>query len=159
MSADRQLPALRAELRPSLQLAVLLAVAHLAAMTIAIVFIPRLEWAGAAGALIATSGLWSIRRHALLRHRGSIVAFELKGENDCALLLRDGVWLQAVVLRSSYVTHGLIVLNLRVAGKLARRHVVILPATLPGEVRRRLRVRLRWSRPETPTDETPVPPL
>jgi toxin CptA len=146
MSGERQAPALRIELRASLRLAMILAVAHVAAIAIAARVLPNSAWMLGLCAVLVLNGGWTIWRHALLRYPGSIVALEFRGEGECSVRLRRGEWLQCRILPATYATPLLIVLNLKHARSWFRRYVVLFPDSIPMEVHRRLRVRLRWSK-------------
>ena len=138
---------LRIAIGPSRILAVVLAVAHLAAL--AVTFIVTLPaWARF---LIATtimvSGTWSICRAALQRSANAIVELEVGEGGHISCRTRDSQRREGEVLSSSFISPWLTVLNLRLAGAARARHVVILPDNVEKDTFRRLRVLLKWSQP------------
>lgn len=135
---------LRVHLKPSLYLVVALTATHAGA---AAVLIPlsmpiwaKLAIAGAIGASLVQT-LW---REALLKSGTSLVAVELRGASSLAVQTRNGQWHDARLLGTTYVTPLLTVLNLKLAGRLMARHVVIVPDNTDADDFRRLRVLLRW---------------
>jgi len=127
-------------------LAAVLVIGHAAAIAVAAAALPNSVWTLGLHGAIVLNGAWATWRHALLRHPGSVIALELRGEPGCNLRLQSGAWLECEILPSSYVTPQLIVLNLARDGSRFRRHVVIFPDSIAPDVHRRLRVRLRWMR-------------
>lgn len=136
---------MRIELRPSFQLVAVLACAHLAAAGLCIYVLPFWWWGLAVCGAFALAAFWTVRRHALLLHADSVVGFELAGEEGCELRLRNGQGIAARMLPSTYVALWLIVLDLEIPGRRLRRRAVIWPDSLPEDLLRRLRVRLRWT--------------
>ena len=128
-------------------LAVVLAVAHFAALAATlIVILPT--WASILiAATIVVSGVWSIGRSALQRSASAIVELEVGEGGRISCRTRDGQWHESEVLFSSFISPRLTVLNLRVAGSARAKHLVIVPDNVEKDAFRRLRVLLKWSRP------------
>ncbi|MCC6531473.1 MAG: hypothetical protein IT531_02905 [Burkholderiales bacterium] len=145
-AAARSIPRLEIELRASYILAGLLAAAHCAAFAVAVAGLQRLELIGAAALALLGQACWSIRRHALLHAPRAIVHLDCRGEDRCIAWRRDGTRVQYRIRASSYVTRYLTVLHLRRPGERRSCHVVLLPDSMPADLMRRLRVRLRWMR-------------
>lgn len=134
------------ELKPSYRLAALLAAAHgLAAGGVAATDLPlavRLLLV----TVLAASCARSILHAALLRTRDAIVALEWNGEGEVNFRTRDGLWREARLAGSTFVSPMLTVLNLRPPGLRRMRHAVLMGDSAGGDEYRRLRVRLQWER-------------
>lgn len=74
----------------------------------------------------------------------SLVALRLHDDCGCEFQTRAGVWHEAALLGSSFVSPYLAVLNLRPASGRIAKHLVILPDAVDSEDFRRLRVWLKW---------------
>ena len=135
---------IRVRLRASLKLAVLLTVAHVAAIASfwPLAVAPSIKLAFGAIAL-ASCGFFLLR-DALLRLSGSVIAIELAEEGACVLTDRAGRERKGAVLGDSFVSSFLTVVRCRLIGQRRRRSVVIFPDAVDGEEFRRLRVWLRW---------------
>lgn len=153
----RTLPVLRVGMRPSFELALVLAGTHLSAVAISLYALAHSVAVAVACSVILLNASWVIARHALLWHRGSVVEIELTAEDMCVLRARDGVALAGKVLPSTHVTLWLIVLNVGVAGRYFPHRVVIWRDSLPPQELRRLRVRLRWSWTDTASEHRHAP--
>ena len=131
-------------LQPSRRLSFALSVAH--AIAIAVLFATTLPTAlkAALAACIAVSLVRSLRRHALLRARSSILSMRVLNDGALFLKRRQGESVRATVLGTSYVSASLTVLNLRIIGRRLVEHVVIVPDNIDPEAFRQLRVLLRW---------------
>lgn len=140
--------ALDVRLRVSYRLAAVLTLAHAGAMALLWPLPPALL--AAAGAAIALSFVSAVRRTALLTSSKAIVALQLSEDDGVSFQTRQGVWHAARVLPSSFVMPELTILNLRCDGTGRVRHVVLMSDSASADVYRRLRVRLRWSRPAVP---------
>lgn len=136
---------LRIALKPSACLAGLLIGAHLAAAAAVLPLDLPHGVKLALLILLVTSlahGLWC---HVLLKARTACIGIEVgKKGAHAALRTRDGVWHEAQVLATTYVSPRLSVLNFRLNDGNAVRHVLILPDSGHTEEIRRLRVFLRW---------------
>jgi hypothetical protein len=140
----------RASLVPSRRLAAVLSLVHAAAVgAIVPLDMPLAIKIGLVLAVVV-SLVHSIRRHSLLRSKRSVIAIEVSDRHAAAIQGRDGVWHDARILGSSYVTAQLTMLNLRVTGERLARHVLVIPGNVDEEEFRRMRVRLRWSRALAP---------
>jgi toxin CptA len=135
---------LRIDIRRSRQLALLLGAVHAAALALALA--AGLPWwaNGLMAVTVVASAARAIALHAWHSLRASLVALELS--DDCTLKVQDhrGEWRDAGLLRSSFVTPRLTVLNLRLDGARLARHIIIVPDRVDAEAFRRLRVLLRW---------------
>lgn len=137
---------MRVELKPSYRLAALLAAGHgLAAGCVAATDLP-LAVRVALVALLAASCARALLHAALLRTRDAIVALEWNEEGAVNFRTRDGVWREARLAGSSFVSPALTVLNLRTPGRRHLRHAVLMGDSAGREEYRRLRVRLQWER-------------
>ena len=131
-------------LRPSYLLALLLVVMH--ALALASAWLVPLALAAKIGvAVVLVSSLaLSLQQHMWRAGKRSVRAIRLTGECDVSLQGRDGVWLETIILPSSFISPYLTVLNLSVEGEKRARHVVLLPDAMDTEQFRQLRVWLRW---------------
>ena len=150
---------LRIAIGPSRLLAAVLGIAHIAALVVTVV-VALATWVKLLIAMaLVTSGTWSILRSALRRGPSAIVEVEVEAGGRISCRTRDGSWREGQVLSSSFVSPWLTVLNLRVAGAIRARHLVILPDNVEKDAFRRIRVQLRWSQPAPeggrPSEETP----
>lgn len=135
---------LRIEIGRSRQLAGLLLAIHVAAFALLVtIALPSWEMVFA-GMVFIASAARTLLLHPWQRLPRSIVALEIS--DDCKLTTRDlnGVWRDAVLQPSSFVTPYLTILNLRHTEERFIRSVVILPDRIQPDVFRRLRVWLRW---------------
>ena len=131
---------------PSLMLAVVLGVAHLAAAAL-LLMVPL---PGAVKALlslaICISLIYFLARDALLHAPHAIVALDVRDNGTVSLQTRRGEWVECDVLDSSYVAARLTVVNFRPRGGGTPRHVVLVPDNVDPRDYRRLRMWLRWKR-------------
>lgn len=135
---------IRLALRPSRQLAAVLAVAGIAAC-FAIALLPLPPWQQLALALlIATAGIYHVAKDALLRMSGSVVALEVTSEGVLRFQSRAGAWCDATVRGDSFVTPWLTVLNLTEPERRLAKRAILLSDSGDAEMLRRLRVWLRW---------------
>jgi len=144
---EREAPGLNVEVHASRTLACALVIAHVAAAGAVIVAVP--QWYGrvAACAVLVANACWSLRRHAWLLAPRAVVALEFHGESECAIRQHDGSCVACYVLGSSHVSSWLIVLRLETPGRCLARYVVLAHDSIAFDRFRRLRVRLRWTRP------------
>ena len=140
----------RAALKPSRSLAALMGTAHsiaaLSLIPLDLALTVKLMIAG----VIVVSFAHSVWRRALLRGGQAIVAIEVLDREHARVQLRDGRICDARVLATTYVTAFLTVVNLHVSGCRRARHVLIVPDNMHSEEFRKMRVLLRWGRPENP---------
>lgn len=134
----------RVTLKPSRQLAIALTGAHLGAA--ATLFpLDIFLWTKLGFAMVVAISLAAtIRRHALLASRTAVVAVELHELDRAVLQTRNGLWHDARLLETTYVSPFLSVLNLRITGRLVPRHMLIVKDNVDPEDFRRLRAWLRW---------------
>lgn len=140
----RHIPEMRIELQASRTLALTLALAHAAAAGAVFASLAQWHFGVVAGVVLAASGCWTIRRHALLRARCAVARLELRGECECLTTQRDGSSVSGRIRGSSYVSTWLVVLHLYEPGRRSERCIVLLPDSTHRDRFRRLRVRLRW---------------
>lgn len=137
-------------LEPSLRLAVILTLAHAAAIGLLwLLALPA--WAKAsASAILAASLVFHLRRYALLCSPRSITRLEVMEDMTFKLETRNGARLDCELLGSSFVAPYLTVLELKPAEPVnvwqrpASHTITILPDGINAEEFRQLRVLLRW---------------
>jgi toxin CptA len=130
-------------LGPSRVLAASVVTMHVAAAWLCWLTLPA--WPAAVALVALPGSLWFYLRHDCLRIApGAVVALQIHPDCHCAMQTRDGAWLEASLLPTSFVAPYLTVLNLRLEGRRLPRHVTVLPDAVDGEVFRRMRVLLRW---------------
>jgi len=143
------MPTLRVLILPSVRLAVLLSVLHLAAGAL-VCWLPFPLWPKAAFVVAAA---WCLRRClnevALLRAPRAIVAVAITGEGRVIAFTGGGAVLECELLPSSFVSHRLTVLNLRPREGRRVWHVVLCCGNVNSADLRRLRVWLRWAAGKT----------
>jgi len=140
------MPSPRIAIAPSMTLAIVLGVSHLAAAGLLwLVPIPALGKAmftfGIGGSLI-----YFMARNALLHSAHSVVALEFRDGADAVVRTRRGEWIECELLASSYLSPRLTILNLRPRGRWAARHVILMSDNVDPREFRRLRIWLRWKR-------------
>jgi toxin CptA len=145
--SGRDVPALRLELRASRSLTCALVLAHALAAGAVLVAVPQWEACVAAAAVLLGNGCWALRRHALLLGARAVTLLELRGECECSIGFRDGRRVACRVLGSSHVSTFLMILRLDEPGRHRAHAVVLAPDSAAPDRLRRLRVRLRWTRP------------
>jgi toxin CptA len=96
--------------------------------------------------LVAVSLAHALWRHALLRGSRAVTAVKIT-DNATGAALVGTSWRDVRILGTSYVTPWLTVLNLAQAGRRPR-HVLIVADNADAEDFRKVRVLLRWKRPE-----------
>jgi len=148
MSHPRHLARLSVALKPSCGFLIAFVLVHTVAACIALGTVSTGIWGAAICVVLVLSAAWHIPRGVLLRHPAAVIGLRLAGEDECTLLLRGGLRFPGRILPSSYVTRHLIVLVVGLPGRRIGRRVVIWPDSAATEVRRRLRVRLRWTNPD-----------
>jgi hypothetical protein len=146
MSSGKYAAPLHLELRPSRRLAVWLGVLH--ATTASVVFLaplPLLAQVALSTVLIA-SALRSVRVHALHKGRRAVTMLVWDADDRWWLRCSQGDEQAATLLGDSLVQPLLMVLNFRIDGTRRRVSVVLLSDSLPAELLRQLRARLRITR-------------
>ena len=154
----QRIQAVDIKLKPSRQLAVLLVIAHLAA--VAVVWSLALAlWMHIGLKLMIVASLgWALLKNGWFGFGRAAAAVRIEpagksGEADAIeVRLRNGKTTRGHVVEGSFVAPYLTVVRYRVAG--ARRFnmdrsVLILPDSLDRELFRMLRVRLKWGRAAT----------
>jgi toxin CptA len=135
---------LKIALRSSRLLAVIMALAHGAAIAVVVLVDIPVPVKAVAAAGLAGYWLVIVRRQSLLLTADSAVAIEISSDGNFSIQTRRGEWSECEVLGSTYVTPWLTVLNLRESEDRASRRIVILPDSVDAEDFRKLRLWLRW---------------
>lgn len=146
---------LTVELRPSHQLAWLLAAVHCSALFV--LGLTPLSWwvISIVSAAVLASAALNISRYALLRGPNAVRTLRFSDRGSLQLLTGDGRWHDGCLLGSSTVGAVLAVLNIRLHGG-GTKHIVITGNGIESNDFRRLRVWLRWGpRPVDGDSETP----
>ena len=142
---------LRLRIGASRLLAGTLLLAHGVALACAVLVLPDWWMPVAAGAAIAASLVFHVRRDALQRSDRAVTEMLLKDAGDCELILKDGSTQAGQIEGSTFVSPLLIVINVSVERSRIGRSVILLPDCAPAEDLRRLRVWLRHrARPAVP---------
>lgn len=135
---------IRLALRPSRQLAAMLALAGILACAV-MASLPLPLWEKLVlNAIIATFAIYHIAKDAWLRMPWSIVALEVTSEGAFRYQSRAGVWIDVEVRGDSFVTPWLTILNLSEPEKWLARRAILLSDSGDAEMFRALRVWLRW---------------
>ena len=135
---------LKAGLRPSRFLAVVLALAHGAAIAV-VMMVDLPPWAKfIAAAILLVHLLVVVGHQALLLGADAAMAIEISSDNKVSVQTRADGWSEYEVLGSTYAMPWLTVLNLQQSDSGLVRRVTILPDSLHADEFRRLRVWLRW---------------
>lgn len=128
---------------PSRYLAVLLGVAHGAALAAVAVLPLAVAVQLALAALLLGNLACQLRRSVWLSAPAAVLAFRFEGD-QVLLDTRAGVQLSATLLGNSLATPFLTILNVLPQGGRTARSMLILPDSLEAESLRQLRVYLRW---------------
>ncbi len=140
---------LRISASPLLAGALLLA--HGTAIACAVLFLPGWWMPALAGAALAGSLVFHVRRDALQRSGYAVTELLLQDGARCKFILKNGQTLAGHIEGSSFVAPLLIVINVIPEGRGRRRSAILMPDSAPAEDRRRLRVWLRNRvRPDAP---------
>ncbi len=138
---QRRLPEL--ELRASVRLAALLAVAHGTALLLVSTLPVPFLLQGLVSLVLLVSAALTIRTHALRRGSAAVRALRFEDREKVQLRRGDGLWQAGRIAGSSTVGPWLTVLNIEHQPK-GMSHVVLLGDELNADDLRRLRVWLRW---------------
>ena len=92
--------------------------------------------------LLALSLYYSLARYAFLSQPGAIVRLYLGAGNQWQACQRDGNRYEVRPLSSSFIHPLLVILNLKIAGNILPRSVILLPDAVSAVLLRRLRARL-----------------
>lgn len=142
MSSNKFAAASVVDLPPSPRLAVLLVGAHLAASTALLSLPLPLFVVAPVLALIAWSGIHTVRRHALRSDADAIVRVTRNDDETWVLTRRDGGSASATLRPGSFVHPALLVLNF-VAEEKKKFAVVLATNGVNSDDVRRLRAKLR----------------
>lgn len=137
------------QLRPSLTLNLVLALAHL--LSLGLIWVMPFATGPQLGIslLLLASYLFYLRRDGLLAAPGSIVHIRFDHDGKCTYRTRDGAWFEAIVLDSTLSISWLAILNLKTRDQLLARHALAFPDSADAGALRTLRVLLRWKHPDT----------
>lgn len=137
------------QLRPSLTLNLVLALAHL--LSLGLIWVMPFATGPQLGIslLLLASYLFYLRRDGLLAAPGSIVHIRFGHDGKCTYRTRDGAWFEAIVLDSTLSISWLAILNLKTRDQLLARHALAFPDSADAGALRTLRVLLRWKHPDT----------
>jgi toxin CptA len=135
---------LSVHLKSSLRLTIILSLAHLVAAGLLWPLALPFSIKVTVIVVLIISLIYYLRRDALLTAKDAVVVFELSDDMQCTLTKRSGESIACTILGSTFVAPYLTVLNLKSAGKLFMRSVVIMPDGIDAEEFRCLRVWLRW---------------
>jgi toxin CptA len=138
----------RVQLKRSRLLAVSLTLTHCAAAATVFPLDAGIQAKAALIASVIVSLVRVLYRHALLRSPRSVVELEIHDQEKAAIRTRRTAWRDARILSTSCVTPSLTVLNLRTEDTRPAQHVLLVRDNVDEEAFRRIRVLLRWARPE-----------
>ena len=139
---------LRLSFAASRHLAWLLALAHGVGMTAAWIVAWPLWFKTLIAAAVIASGVFHLRRDALLLSPGSVVSALLKGDGSIEVTLRNGAAIPGRQIPGSFVHTWFTTILWRAEGARFSRPIAVLPDSLPAEQFRELRVWLKWRRAE-----------
>ena len=108
---------------------------------------------GITSIVLLASAVFYFKRDGLLAFPHSIIALQVHSDCQCEIKSRQGEWIEAELLGTSFVAPYLTVLNFKVAGKRLARHIVIFPDAVDSEDFRQLRVLLKWKCNRFPREE------
>jgi toxin CptA len=132
-------------LRSSARLALILAVAHAAALVAAIAM-PAAWWLRlVASSLILVGGTIMVRRSALLKASDSIVGLRLSRDGSCQLLMRNQRLISGQLLPGWFASPLMVVVQVACPGQRLRRSITVLPDAAERDILRRLRIFLRFA--------------
>lgn len=141
---------LRLHLRPSVQLASLLALAH--GLALALLWPLDLPLWGklTLAVLIAVSAYVSVGHIALLRADDAVTGLEIRDSGEVFLLTRQGVWHACHIGGDSFVSPWLTIVLLRREDRRRDSRMLVTADNCDAGDFRNLRVWLRWGSKRTP---------
>lgn len=153
MSSTGFATTLRVRPRSSRRLAAVLGLVHFAALTILpLMAIPR--WLTVLiGVLVVLSLYRAIHIHVLLKGRRAIRELILETSGEVTLCDGGGREHTSVISAGSFVHPWVIILNLKLRGG-EKRSLVLLSDSIPADVQRQLRIRLRLANTSERAGET-----
>ncbi|MDH5218113.1 MAG: hypothetical protein OEX19_10480 [Gammaproteobacteria bacterium] len=136
-------------LKPSVSflLTTILVVVYFGAVLIVFVVPIPIGFSISLAVVAAASGVYVIRRYALLIAPNSIVMAIMEGDGGWLVRQKNGEEYRVSLLKDTFVSLPLVVLNFRKDEK-KRFGMILVRGMLTDEVFRQLRVRLRLSKPE-----------
>ncbi len=142
---------LRLHIAASPQLAGILALAHVAAIVCAILFLPVWWMRAPACVAIVVSLVFHVRRDALQRTGDAVTEIHLRDGGYCELTLLNEDILAGNIEGTTFVAPLLMVVNVRLDDRAGRRSVILMPDSAPSQELRQARVWLRHrARPDDP---------
>lgn len=138
------MPVQRIAIGPSTRLAVAACAVHVAAAVVVWLAPVPLWLKGVMTLVIAASLAWLLWRKAALHAADAVVALEIAEDGRLSCQTRRGEWLECELLRSSYVSPRLTILNLKPRDGGRTRHIVLVGDNVDEHDFRRLRTWLRW---------------
>lgn len=124
-----------------------LSVLHVAAGALAAVMPVPIVWKVIFIVAVLCSLIHCLRHEVLLRAPGAIVSVNITREGRVFCRTRRGDWLDCELLPSTFVSHRLTILNLKVRETQRTRHIVLCGDNVEPADFRRLRAWLRWAAP------------
>ena len=136
--------ALHIDIRPSVELGVLLCLLYLSAVAMTL-WLPLPLWLK--GALLIGAG-WDLKRNldkvAFLRGSEAILAVHVTSDGRVRVRPQNGSWVECRLLPASFVTPSLTILTMKVTGRRRLLHAVLCGRNVDTTEFRRLRAWLRW---------------
>lgn len=132
------------DLRPSRQLALVLALAHAAAAGVCLLPDMPLPVRSALLLGVAASCVHAVRGRALLRAANSVIGLKMEEGGRLWMRTAGEGWSAATLLDSTFVNPRLTVVSVATGGRHRAHHAVILTDSMAAEDFRTLRVWLRW---------------
>lgn len=127
---------------PSKMLCVWIALVTTTAVALCAVYLPG--WIAIVASLLCVcTAIHMMRRDALLTALQSIVSLRF-GYSHLDFQCKNGSWHAGKVIPSSFVSRWLSIVAIRTETA-SRRHIILMPDSLNGDVRRWMRVWLKWS--------------
>jgi toxin CptA len=106
---------------------------------------PLPHWLAALLMPVLLGSVWhALRRDGFRALQHSLIALRLDEDCRCEFQTRTGIWHEAALLGTSFVSPYLTVLNLKPPDGRLVKHLVIFPDAVNAEDFRRLRVWLKW---------------
>ena len=136
-------------LKPSVSflLTAILVVVYFGAATIVFIVPIPVVFSFPLAVIALVSGVYVIRRHALLTSRNSIILAIMESDRGWLVRQKNGEEHRVSLMKDTFMSLPLIVLNFKTAEK-KRFSMILVRGMLTDEVFRQLRVRLRLSKPE-----------
>ena len=131
-------------LRPSVELGLALIVLYLSAAGVLIGLAIPVWLKGIVCIGLAWDLFSKLARVAFLQCPTAIVAILITHDGKILASSRNGSWLECVILRTSFVSSRLTVLNMKTRGSPGVRHVILCSQNVDQDEFRRIRTWLKW---------------